>query len=330
VTPILDTHQRGEDDGSMLSILWLVVGGVLLYVGAESLIRGAVALAARAGMSPLVIGLTVVAAGTSMPELVVSLTGALQGQTELAIGNVMGSNICNILLITGLTALIRPITVERSVVRREVPLMIGITLLVGGLMLWGQAVVRWEAVLMLALLAGGIYWSIRTARTDAPLAYVVATVPASPIEIPLGRSVLWIVLGMGGLVLGGNRFVEGAVDLARGFGLSEATIGLTVVAIGTSLPELATSVVAALKREGDMALGNVVGSNIFNLLGILGVAGLVLPLPLPLHGWSDLGVMVLTAVVLLPMARSGFCLQRWEGGLLFSGYIVYMAWLLMR
>ncbi len=314
----------------MLSVLWLVLGGVLLYFGAEWLIRGAVAIAVRAGMTPLVIGLTVVAAGTSAPELVVSLTGALRGETALAIGNVVGSNICNILLITGTAALIRPITVERSVVRREVPLMIAISLLVGALMFWGRAVVRWEAVILLVILAASTAWSIRNSRQDAPLTELVTTVPASPTNISVPRSLFWILLGLVGLVAGANRFLEGAVEIARLFGLSETTIGLTIVAIGTSLPELATSVVAAIKKEGDIALGNVVGSNIFNLLGILGVAGMVRPLPLPAQGWGDLGVMLLTAVILLPMARSGFCLQRWEGGVLLSGYIGYVTWLLLR
>lgn len=314
----------------MISILWLVIGGVLLYLGAEALIRGAVAVAVWAGMAPLVIGLTVVAAGTSMPELVVSLTGAARGETSLAVGNVIGSNICNILLIAGLAAVIRPIAVERSVVRREVPLMIAITVLVGALMLWGRAVVRWEAVLLLLILAASTIWSIRSARQEAPVAHMVTTVPATQVEIPIGRSIFWIIGGLVGLVAGANRFVEGAVDLALMFGLSETTVGLTVVAIGTSLPELATTVVAAIKNESDLALGNVVGSNIFNLLGILGVAGLVSPLPLPVEGWSDLGVMLLTAVVLLPMARSGFCLQRWEGGVLLIGYIAYVSWLLAR
>jgi cation:H+ antiporter len=312
----------------MISVFWLLFGGVLLYFGAEGLIRGAVAVAARAGLTPLVIGLTVVAAGTSMPEMVVSATGAIRGTTALAIGNVVGSNICNILLIGAVAALIRPMVVQRTTVRREIPLMIGASVLVAGLMLWGASLSRWEAGLLVALLIVNVAWTIRAARQDTPL--------AAGVEIPdvqagsLGRSLLLGVLGLIGLVVGADRFVEGAVQIARVAGLSEAVIGLTIVAIGTSLPELATSVVAALKGESDIALGNVVGSNVFNLLGILGVSGLIRPLPVPAGTGIDLGVMLAASVVLLPLSRTGFRLERWEGALMLVGYVAYLVWLLMR
>jgi cation:H+ antiporter len=312
----------------MISLVWLAVGGLLLYVGAEGLVRGSVALAYRAGMTPLVVGLTVVAAATSMPELVVSVTGALQGDGAIAVGNVVGSNICNILLIGSLTALIRPIVVQHTVVRREIPIMIAVSVLASVLLFRGGGLTRLEAGLLLALLVGSIAWSLRSASPTAHTVEAREAPVAAP--LPVVGGVLLVVGGLALLVVGANRFVLGAVELARVFGLSEAVIALSVVALGTSLPELATSVVAAFKGESDIALGNVVGSNLFNLLGILGVTGLVRPLPLPAGTGADLLVMVGTAVLVLPLARSGFRVQRWEGALLLMGYAAYMVWLFSR
>jgi cation:H+ antiporter len=311
-----------------LSILWLVAGGVLLYFGAEALIRGAVALAFRAGMTPLVVGLTVVAAGTSMPELVVSVLSGMRGQGGIAIGNVVGSNICNILLIAGMAAVIRPIAVKRTLIAREIPVMVLVSFLAAGLLWWGQVLGRLEAGLLLGLLVATTAWSIHAARGE------IAEPPAA--EDPEGparsvaASAALLIVGLALLIVGADRFVSGAVDLARGFGLSEAVIGLTVVAVGTSLPELATSIVAALKGESDIALGNVVGSNIFNLLGILGITGLVHPLPLPPGAGVDLVVMLGVAALTLPMARSGLRVNRWEGGVLIALYLGYVGWLLVR
>ncbi|CAN5824688.1 calcium/sodium antiporter [soil metagenome] len=314
----------------MISLLWLLGGGLLLYLGAEALIRGAVALAVRAGMTPLVVRLTVVAAGTSMPELVVSVLSSVRGEGAIAIGNVVGSNICNILLIAGVAALIRPITVQRAIVRREIPLMIAATVLAAALLLWGDSLVRWEAGLLLGLLVTSTAWSIRAARRETALAPEAAGIPADAAGAPPIRNLAMLVLGLVLLVVGANGFVEGATELARMFGLSEAVIGLTVVAIGTSLPELATSVVAALRWESDLALGNIVGSNVFNLLGILGITGLVQPLALPAGSAGDLGVMLAAAVLLLPLSRTGFRLQRWEGAVLVGSYVAYIGWLLAR
>lgn len=313
----------------MIALLWLVLGGVLLYFGAETLVRGAVALAARAGMTPLVIGLTVVAAGTSTPEMVVSVLSALRGQGEIALGNVIGSNICNVLLIVGAAAVIRPLAVQRTVVRREIPLMIGVSALAGALLLWGAGLQRAEAALLLLLLVASTAWSIRAARRENA-AGLVEGLPPLAAQSSLARSLGLVAAGLGLLVVGADRFVLGAVDLARTLGLSEAVIGLTVVAVGTSLPELATSVVAALRGESDIALGNVVGSNIFNLLGILGVAGLVQPLALPAGTGGDLAVMLAVAALVYPMAGTGLRVRRWEGVLLLAAYAGYLAWLLVR
>jgi cation:H+ antiporter len=311
----------------MLSLFWLAIGGLLLYLGAEALVRGAAALAYRAGMTPLVVGLTVVAAGTSTPELVVSVAGAVRGDGAIAIGNVVGSNICNILLIASLTAMIRPIVVQHTVVRREIPLMIGVSVLAAALLWWGAGVGRVESGLLFALLVASVAWSVRSAEREAETP--AAALPASP-SLSVAASVALLVGGLALLVLGADRFVIGAVELARLVGLSETVIALTVVAVGTSLPELATSVVAAFKGESDIALGNVVGSNIFNLLGILGITGLVRPLPLPPGTGADLLVMVATAALVLPLARTGFRLQRWEGALLLALYGGYLAWLFTR
>jgi cation:H+ antiporter len=312
----------------MIPLLWLALGALLLYIGAEALVRGAVALAVRAGMTPLVIGLTVVAAGTSAPELVVSVAGAVRNDGAIAIGNVIGSNICNILLITSITALIRPIVVQRSIVRREIPLMIVVSLLATAFLLVGNRLARPEAAALLGLLVLSIGWSIGRARAERPEAESLP-VPTRSGTGPVTASVL-LIAGLGLLVIGADRFVNGAVELARLLGVSETVVALTVVAVGTSLPELATSIVAAFKGESDLALGNVVGSNIFNLLGILGVAGLVHPLPLPAGAFLDLIVMIAAAVLILPLAWSGFTLQRLEAGLLLLLYGGYLTWLLGR
>jgi cation:H+ antiporter len=313
-----------------ISALWLVVGGVLLYFGAEALIRGAVALAFRVGMTPLVVGLTVVAAGTSAPEMVVSVLSAVRGQGAIAVGNVVGSNICNIFLIAGISAIIRPMAVQRSVVRREVPTMIAVSLLAAGLLWFDQVLGRFEASILVGLLIGSIAYSIRAARRDQPQPEPEPTAAPPRVERPLPASLGMVVLGLALLVVGADRFVSGAVDLARMFGMSEAVIGLTIVAIGTSLPELATSVLAALKGESDLALGNVVGSNVFNLLGILGLTGMVQPIPLPPGTGPDLLVMLFAAVLVLPLASSHLKVHRWEGMALVGLYGAYLAWLLYR
>jgi cation:H+ antiporter len=324
-----------------ISLFWLLGGGLLLYLGAELLIRGAVSLAFRVGMSALVVGLTVVAAGTSTPEMVVSVLSAVRDQGDIAVGNVIGSNICNILLIAGAAAAIRPLTVQRSLVRREIPVMIAISALAVLLVWWGGRLGRVEAGLLVGLLVASTVWSIRSARSELRTAALGSSdrtagdaipsvdVPAGE-RMPIGAAVGLIVGGLALLVLGADRFVSGAVDIARAFGVAEAVIGLSVVALGTSLPELATSVVAAVRGETDLALGNVVGSNIFNLLGILGVTGLVHPLTLPVGAMLDFAVMVGVALLVLPLARTGLRLERWEGAALVSLYVGYVAWLFLR
>lgn len=311
----------------MLEPVLLICGGIaLLYGGAESLVRGSVALAFRLGLTPLVIGLTVVAFGTSMPELVVSLEASFEGSGSIAVGNVIGSNIGNVALILGLSVLITPTSVRAQVVRFEVPLVILASILVSGL-LWDGDIGRASGGLLVLLLIAYLGYSIRKAREESPSVEdeFEEGLPAAPGKLWL--DLLLVFVGLGLLVAGARMMVSGAVTIAEEYGVSQAVIGLTIVAIGTSLPELATSAVAAFKGEGDIAVGNVVGSNLFNILGILGLATLVRPMSDAHVGLVSFVVMVVLALALLPLMRSGRRLSRTEGGLLLTSYAVYMVYL---
>jgi len=307
----------------------MTLGGlVLLYGGAESLVRGSSALALRLGLSPLVVGLTVVAFGTSSPELAVSLKAALAGQGDIALGNVVGSNIANLALILGLCALVRPLRVAAQVVRWDAPLMLGSSVLFAALLLDG-ALSRAEGALLFAGIVGYTAFSVHLARREPSTAVqeeFAEGLPAAPRS--LWVEALLVVLGLALLVVGGRFLVSGAVAVARDFGLTEAFIGLTVVAVGTSLPELATSMVAAVRGEADIAVGNVVGSNIFNLLGVAGLASLVHPLRATGVSWPDLWVMIGVAAAVLPMIWTGYRVSRGEGLVLCLGYGGYLGWLL--
>ncbi len=311
----------------MIPVLLLLAGLVALYFGAEWLVRGGAALALRLGVTPLLAGLTVVAFGTSAPELVVSVTAGLNGQGAIAIGNVVGSNIVNIGLILGLTAVICPLVVQSQLLKFDTPVMVGVSLL----FLWffrDASIERWEAWVFLALLLSYVTINIRLARRQAgALAREFDESVPRPAASPW-IDVLLVLAGLALLVVGSRLFVVGAVDLARVFGVSEAVIGLTVVAFGTSLPELASSVVAALRRQPDIAIGNVIGSNIYNILAILGGAGAVAG-PLSGQGVSPIDgyAMVAISASLLLVARTGFRVHRWEGLLLLAGYGGYLWYL---
>ncbi len=310
-----------------IALLYLLFGLVLLYFGAEGLVRGSSSLALRLGLSPLVVGLTVVAFGTSSPELVVSLKAALNGQGAISVGNVVGSNICNIGLILGLSALITPIATSSQIVRIDIPIMIGVTL-VSLVFLANGSIGFAEGAVLFALLIGYIVFSIRLAR----LAKGDALEEEFTQEVSVSKRGVAVDLLMvgGGLVLlvfGARYLVDGAVIIARSFGWSDALIGLTIVAVGTSLPELATSLLAAIKKEADIAVGNIVGSNIFNLLGILGISAMVTPLEAHEIGWIDLGVMTGFAVLLWPFARRQHRICRWEAGILLVSYTGFVWWL---
>ena len=311
----------------LLNLLALLVGFVLLYFGAERLVHGAASLALRFGLTPLVVGLTVVAFGTSAPELVVSVGSALEGRGGLAIGNVVGSNIVNTALILGLSVLARPALVKTQLLRLDVPLLVGVSVLLVGLLLDGT-LSRIEGAFLTVGLIGYIAFNIRQSRREQ--AAIQADI-AEALPTPTGswwREAGWALVGLALLVGGARLLVAGAVAIAEAAGVSEAVIGLTIVAIGTSLPELATSVVAALRGEGDIAVGNVVGSNVFNLLGILGIAATVSPLERGGIGLFDLGTMLFLTFLLFPLMRSGFQLARWEGALLVSCYAAYLVVLL--
>ncbi|MEX0899989.1 MAG: calcium/sodium antiporter [Gammaproteobacteria bacterium] len=311
----------------LVTLLTLLLGLTLLYVGAEGLVRGASCLGLKLGLTPLVIGLTVVAFGTSAPELLVSVQAGIADQGAIAIGNVVGSNIANIGLILGLAALVRPINVRAQLVRFELPLVIAVSVLLT-VLLWNGLVGRIEGLLLfLGVIAFTVY-SLRAARAkQAPEveAEFAESMPAA--ERPTWQYVVLTLVGLAVLVVGARVLVSAAVDIARALGLSEALIGLTIIAIGTSLPELAASMVAAAKREGDIAVGNVLGSNLFNILCVVGLAALIVPLEAGGVSHIDLAVMIAIAVVLLPIMRTRFVIGRIEGAGLVLIYAGYLAWL---
>jgi cation:H+ antiporter len=303
----------------------MLAGLILLTGGADGLVRGAASLAKRFGLSALVIGLTVVAFGTSTPELVVSVEAALRGDGELALGNVVGSNIANIGLILGGAALLRALHVQAQVVRFDMPILGVVSLGLVALLADGQ-VSRTDGALLTLTLVAYIAVSIRWARAE-PDAVEDEFEAALPSLHRWGVDLLLLGLGLAGLVGGARLLVDGAVALARLLEVSNVVIGLTVVAVGTSLPELATSAVAAWRGEGDIAVGNAVGSCIFNLLGILGLTALVHPLSTDGLGVVDGAVMLGLTLFLLPLMRTGHTLSRLEGGLLLAAYAGYIGYL---
>ncbi len=308
-----------------MGVLYLIVGSALLWLGAETFVRCSAALALRMGLTPLAVGLTVVAFGTSAPELGVSLDSTLTGLGEVATGNVVGSNIANVALILGLAALIRPIEVRAQLLRVDVPIVIVASAVVTFLFRDGVLGRLGGAVLFASLIAY-LAWQLRKARfgTDVPAPRVGEQAIRRPLPVVLSL----VVVGLAMLAAGSHAFVHGAETLARQLGVSPALIALTIVAVGTSLPEMATSAVAAARGEGDIAVGNVVGSNAFNLMGILGLAALVRPVSRGSVGLVSFGVMLGLALLLLPVMRSGYRISRLEGGALVSAYLGYLWWLM--
>lgn len=317
-----------------MDFLYVVAGFAGLLFGGEMLVRGAVSVARGLNVSPMVIGLTLVGFGTSTPELVTSINAALAGSPGIAMGNVVGSNICNILLILGMGALIAPITVHREALRRDGSVLAVATVLCVVAVLYGT-VGRAAGAVLVAALGGYLvmtFWL--ESRRQSPAAEVYeaeADLPAPVGHGGMGPATLAFVAGLALTLVAARFLVQGAVGLAADWGMSEAVIGVTVVAVGTSMPELVTSVIAARRGQGDVAFGNVIGSNIFNILGILGVTALVRPMAVPPEIMRlDIWVMLAATALLFVIARSGWDISRREGGLLAGAYGAYLGWLVIN
>lgn len=308
----------------MLSFVLLVLGFALLVWGADKFVAGAAAAARRMGVSQLLVGLTVVAFGTSAPELAVSVTAALKGANEIAVGNVVGSNLFNLLVVAGLSAVLCPLVLDRDLLRRDWPMSVGAAALLGVMLLLGGGLSRLEGAVLLALFAVVMAMQIRPALKNREVA------PAEDeIEMKTSLIVVNIVLGLVCIVLGGQLSVDGATGIARMFGLSETLIGLTIVACGTSLPELVTSLVAARKGQNDIAMGNVIGSNLFNILLILGVSSVITPITVQPTAPIDCLILVAVSVLFYLPARKGK-LGRAPGAVMALTYAAYTAYLIMR
>ena len=315
-----------------VTIIILILGLVILIAGAEGLVRGASSFARRFGITPLVIGLTVVAFGTSTPELFVNIYSAFKGASDIAIGNIIGSNIANIFLILGLSAVIAPLAVKKNTIWKEIPfalLAVLLVFLMGNDAMFDRVpfneLTRTDGFALIAIFVIFMYYIVSLAKSGGQDNGDIASY-----TIPV--SLMLTISGIAGLVMGGKLLVDQAIILARLAGMSEALIGLTIVAVGTSLPELATSVVAALHKEEDIAVGNVVGSNIFNVFWILGVTSIILPLPFNPRVNIDVGVSILATFLLFLAMFVGkkHKLERWQGALFVTLYGIYIGYLIMR
>lgn len=310
-------------------LMWIAAGLVTLLVGGESLVRGSSKLALALGINPLVIGLTVVAFGTSSPELAVSVLAAIDGKMDVALGNVVGSNILNVLLILGLSAIVTPLIVASQLIKFDVPAMIAASLLVLAMGLDGAIGVL-DGAILFSMLIAYTAWVIRLSRRESEKVKAEFEdslgVADNGSKVKISVQIGTIVIGLLFLCLGARWLVSGAVDIARLLGIDELVIGLTIVAVGTSLPELITSVLASIHRQPDIAVGNIVGSNIFNIMGVLGLSGLISGtgvLVSPEALWIDIPVMIGVAVVTLPIVFTDSTISRKEGTFLISAFVVY-------
>tara|TARA_R110002020_G_scaffold67179_5_gene176326 strand:+ start:946 stop:1869 length:924 start_codon:yes stop_codon:yes gene_type:complete len=303
-----------------LDYLYIVIGLAGLFFGGEALVRGSVGVAKRLSISPLVIGLTVVGFGTSMPELLVSVQAAFRGAPDIAVGNIIGSNIANILLIAGITALVWPIRSAGASLRRDTAVMVGAGLLLIPLFMTGE-IARWAGLILVGGLGGYLLWTFLASRENDDTDEDIAAAPA----LSFTAAALWVGAGFVGLLVGAQFLVGGAVSLAQSFGVSEAFIGLTIVAVGTSLPELATSLIAALRRQSDLAIGNILGSNIFNVLGILGITAIISPIPVaPRFLTFDLPVMIAVSLALTALLLLRPQIGRFTGAAFLIAYTLYI------
>lgn len=302
----------------MIDILLVVAGVVLVIWGASKLTGGAVGVAERLRVPQIVIGLTIVSIGTSAPELFVSLMSALNDTPDMAVGNIVGSNIFNVLVIAGVSAVVCPIAIGCDTVRRDLPVSIVASLVFVALCIDGE-IGRLDAAVLMAGFVAYMAYTVRVGRRGVAAAEGAASPP-----MPLWKSALFVVAGLAALIFGGDIFVDGASGVARSLGVSDALIGLTIVAGGTSLPELATSVVAARKGNSDIAIGNVIGSNVFNILMILGLTGLVSPMRISGVTAVDMGVLVLSGFLLWMFCYTKHTVSRWEGTVMAAAYGAYL------
>ncbi|EHR6738541.1 calcium/sodium antiporter [Vibrio parahaemolyticus] len=312
------------------AVALLIVGLVLLVWSADKLVFGSAAIARNVGISPLVIGMTILAMGSSAPEMMVSATAAWDGKTDTAVGNVLGSNIANIALILGITALIKPLSISSAVIRRELPLMIAVTVL-AGILLWNSHLGFYEGVLLFVLFGAFLFAMLQISRKEQKSGDAFLEDQES--EIPQGvsnpKAIMWVVIGLILLPLAASLLVDNAVIIAKYFGMSDLVIGLTIIAIGTSLPELAASLAGVLKGEDDMAVGNIIGSNVFNILAVMGLPGIINPSTLSEYAmgrdfWVMLGVSLLLVAMCLGKSRS---INRLEGAILFTCFLGYQVYL---
>lgn len=302
-------------------VLLLIFGIVVVLKSADWLTNGAVGLATKLGISQIVIGLTIVAIGTSMPEFFVSIVSAIKGTPDLAVGNIVGSNIFNVLLIVGVAATVAPIAIQRATVRRDIPIAIVASIMLTFMML-DDNISRIDALILFAAFIAFIWITLRNSKNDAN-----EKDASTEKVIPTWKSVLFIIFGLVGLVLGSNIFVDNASSLAHGWGISDAVIGLTIVAGGTSLPELATSAVAARKGDSGIAIGNVLGSNVFNILMILGLTGIISPMHIQNITYIDMAVMVISMALFWLFSFTKLRVERWEGCVLIACFLGYITWL---
>lgn len=302
-------------------VLLLIFGIVVVLKSADWLTNGAVGLATKLGISQIVIGLTIVAIGTSMPEFFVSIVSAIKGTPDLAVGNIVGSNIFNVLLIVGVAATVTPIAIQRATVRRDIPIAIVASIMLTFMML-DDNISRTDALILFAAFIAFIWITLRNSKNDAN-----EKDASTEKVIPTWKSVLFIIFGLVGLVLGSNIFVDNASSLAHGWGISDAVIGLTIVAGGTSLPELATSAVAARKGDSGIAIGNVLGSNVFNILMILGLTGIISPMHIQNITYIDMAVMVISMALFWLFSFTKLRVERWEGCVLIACFLGYITWL---
>ncbi|KOO08092.1 calcium/sodium antiporter [Vibrio hepatarius] len=317
------------------AVAFLVIGLVFLVWSADKLVFGAAALARNVGISPLVIGMTILAMGSSAPEMMVSATAALDGKTDTAVGNVLGSNIANIALILGITALIKPLSISSAVLRRELPLMVGVTIL-AGVLLWDSHLGFYEGILLFVLFAAFIVAMLRISQKEKSGGKPDPLLEEQESEVPEGvsnmKAGVWVVIGLIVLPLAADMLVDNAVIIAQYFGMSDLVIGLTIIAVGTSLPELAASLAGVMKGEDDMAVGNIIGSNVFNILAVMGIPGILNPSILSEYAmgrdfWVMLGVSLLLVAMALGKSRS---INRVEGAVLFLCFIGYQSYLILN